>query len=119
MLRLREILERVAALRGRTLPWIRAPLPAASVSSLWLKLVSGAEWNVVRELVLGLEHDLLPRDGASFWDRVPGRTLVPFDEAARRALAEDRPAPGLRGALGELEESIVQLLAPRRGGARR
>jgi uncharacterized protein YbjT (DUF2867 family) len=113
VLRLREILEHVAALRGRALPWIRAPLPAPRVSSLWLKLVSGAEWNVVRELVLGLEHDLLPRDGASFWDRVPPRPLVPFDEAARRALADDRPGPGVRGALGELEESIVQWFGPR------
>ncbi len=114
VLRLREILERVAALRGRALPWVRAPLPAPGVSSLWLKLVSGAEWNVVRELVLGLEHDLLPRDGASFWDRVPRRALVPFDEAARRALADDRPAAGLRGAVGELEEALVQWFAPRR-----
>jgi uncharacterized protein YbjT (DUF2867 family) len=119
VLPIRELLERVAALRGRTLPWIRAPLPAPSVSSLWLKLVSGAEWNVVRELVLGLEHDLLPREGASFWDRVPPRALVPFDEAARRALADDRPGPGVRGALGELEESMVQWLAPRRGGGTR
>lgn len=114
VLPVRALLERVAALRGRTLPWIRAPLPAPSVSSLWLKLVSDAEWNVVRELVLGLEHDLLPRDGASFWDRVAPRALLPFDEAARRALADDRPAPGLRGALGELEESIVQWLGPRK-----
>jgi uncharacterized protein YbjT (DUF2867 family) len=114
VLALREILERVAALRGRRLPWIRAPLPAPGVSSLWLKLVSDAEWNVVRELVLGLGHDLLPREGASFWDRLPARELVPFDEAARRALGDDRQATGLRGALGELEEALVQWLAPRK-----
>lgn len=119
VLRIREILERVAALRGRRLPWIRAPLPAPNVSSLWLKLVSGAEWNVVRELVLGLEHDLLPREGASLWDRLPPRALLGFDEAARRALAEDRPGPGLRGALGELEEAIVQRLGPRPPGGPR
>ncbi len=114
VLPVRAILERVAALRGRALPWVRAPLPAPGVSSLWLKLVSDADWNVVRELVLGLEHDLLPRDGASFWDRVAPRALVTFDEAARRALAQDRAAPGLRGAIGELEEALVQRLAPRR-----
>jgi uncharacterized protein YbjT (DUF2867 family) len=114
VLAVRELLERVAALRGRRLPWIRAPLPAPSVSSLWLKLVSDAEWNVVRELVLGLEHDLLPRDGASFWDRLPPRALVPFDDAARRALGDDPQTSGLRGALGELEESLVQWLAPRK-----
>jgi uncharacterized protein YbjT (DUF2867 family) len=109
---IREILERVAALRGRALPWMRVPLPVPRVSTLWLKLVSSAEWKVVRELVLGLEHDLLPRDGASFWDRVAPRALVAFDEAARRALADERPAPGLRGAVRALEEALVQRLGP-------
>ena len=113
-LSVREILERVAALRGRTLPAIRAPLPAPRVSTLWLKLVSDADWRVVRELVLGLEHDLLPQAGAVFWDRIGHRALVPFDEAARRALAEDLPSPGLRGALHALGEQLVQAVGPKR-----
>jgi uncharacterized protein YbjT (DUF2867 family) len=121
VLSLREILERVAALRGRVLPSIRAPLPAPRISTLWLKLVSGADWTVVRELVQGLEHDLLPLAGSSYWERVAPRSLVPFDEAARRALAEERPVPGLRGALAALEEVLVQQVGarviPRRGRA--
>ncbi len=113
VLSVREILERVAALRGRTLPAVRAPLPAPRLSTLWLKLVSDADWRVVRELVQGLEHDLLPQEGRTFWDRIGHRRLVPFDEAARRALAADRPAPGLRGALHALEEGLVQAIGPR------
>jgi hypothetical protein len=109
-LSIREILTRVAALRGRTLPAVRAPLPAPRISTLWLKLVSDADWNVVRELVQGLEHDLLPQDGASFWETIGRRRLVPFDEAARRALREESPGTGLRAALSALEEGVVQLV---------
>jgi uncharacterized protein YbjT (DUF2867 family) len=109
-----EILQRVAALRGRTLPAVRAPLPAPRLSALWLRLVSDADWRVVRELVAGLEHDLLPQDGGAHWERIGRRRLVPFDEAARRALAADRPVPGLRGLLESLEEDLVQAMAPRR-----
>jgi uncharacterized protein YbjT (DUF2867 family) len=112
-LSVREILQRVAALRGRALPALRVPLPAPRVSALWLKLVSGADWKVVRELVQGLEHDLLPGARTSFWERVPPRALVPFDDAARRALAADPPPAGLRGALGALEEALVQAVGTR------
>jgi uncharacterized protein YbjT (DUF2867 family) len=113
VLSMREILTRVAALRGRSLPALRTPLPAPRVSALWLRLVSDADWKVVRELVQGLEHDLLPQDGGAFWERIGRRALVPFDEAARRALAEDRPTPGLRGALHALGEALVQTVGPR------
>jgi uncharacterized protein YbjT (DUF2867 family) len=109
-LSVREILVRVAALRGRALPAIRVPMPAPRVSALWLKLVSGADWKVVRELVQGLEHDLLPQDGGSFWETIGRRRLVPFDEAARRALREESPGTGLRAALSALEEGVVQLV---------
>ena len=109
---MREILERVAALRGRSLPAFRAPLPAPRVSTLWLKLVSGADWKVVRELVLGLEHDLLPQEGASFWPRIGNPPLISFDEAARRALAMERPASGVRGVAGAWAETLVQRVGP-------
>jgi uncharacterized protein YbjT (DUF2867 family) len=113
VLTVREILTRVAALRGRALPAVRAPFPAPRISTVWLKLVSDADWKVVRELVQGLEHDLLPEEGASFWDELGRRRLVPFDEAARRALAAERRAPGLRGAVGALGEAVVQAVGTR------
>jgi uncharacterized protein YbjT (DUF2867 family) len=109
----REILERVAALRGRALPAVRAPLPYPRISTLWLKLVSDAQWSVVRELVLGLAHDLLPADDR-YWTLAALPPRVPFDEAARRALAESPRRAGLRGALLSLEETLVDAVSPRR-----
>ncbi|BDG05326.1 NAD(P)H-binding protein [Anaeromyxobacter oryzae] len=112
VLAIREILEHVAALRGRALPAVRAPLPIPRVSTLWLKLVSDADWRVVRELVLGLSHDLLPRDGR-YWTIAGLPPPLGFDEAARRALAGDRRPGGLRGAVTAVEEAIVARYAPR------
>jgi uncharacterized protein YbjT (DUF2867 family) len=108
-----EILERVAALRGRSLVAIRAPLPAPRVSSLWLKFVSDADWNVVRELVEGLGSDLLPEDDR-YWALAGLPPRLGFDEAARRALAADPPPEGLRGTLLALEEALVDRFPLRR-----
>jgi hypothetical protein len=108
VLTVREILVRVAALSGRALPAVETPLPAPRLSTVFLKLVSDADWRVVRELAQGLEHDLLPADGPSFWERIGRRRLVPFDVAARRALAADRTAPGLGGALRAIGEVLVR-----------
>jgi uncharacterized protein YbjT (DUF2867 family) len=112
VLSVRQILERVAALRGRRLPALPVPLPTPRISSLWLKLVSGADYQVARQLVYGLAHDLLPRDDRAWaWLGLPPPTG--FDEAARRALAEDRPDPGLRGLIMEAEERLVARVGPR------
>jgi hypothetical protein len=116
VLSIREILERVAALRGRSLPALRAPLPYPRVSTLWLKLVSDAEWPVVRELVQGLSRDLLPRDDR-YWALAGLPPRLGFDEAARRALAGDTAPRGLRGGLLAIEESLVEVFGPRRRAA--
>ena len=114
-LTVREILERVAALRGRRIPSISFPLPAARVSSLWLRLVSDANFEVARELVLGLAHDLLPRDD-QYWALTGHGPLVPFDDAARRALEADAPRPGVRGFAMAIEEALVSRFSPRIAG---
>jgi hypothetical protein len=112
VLSMREILERVAALRGRRIPALRTPLPTPRLSTLWLKLVSDADIRVARELVLGLAHDLLPRDARWFaLTNHPPR--VPFDEAARAALEAERREPGLRGRVASLEEALVDRFGPR------
>jgi len=111
-LSVKEILQQVAALRGRRLPLVQTWLPAPRLSSLWLKLVSGGDFAVVRELVLGLTHDLLPRDDA-YWALAGCGPRLTFAEAARRALAADRPDPGWRGLVMEAEEALVDRLAPR------
>ncbi|HSD19770.1 MAG TPA: NAD(P)H-binding protein [Anaeromyxobacter sp.] len=114
VLSVREILERVAALRGRSLPAINAPLPHPRVSALWLKLVSDAPWQVVRELVQGLSHDLLPRDDR-YWALAGLPPRRRFEDAARDALAEDqgRRPKGVRGLVVSLEERLVDRLSPR------
>jgi uncharacterized protein YbjT (DUF2867 family) len=116
-LTIRQLLQRVAALRGRDLPALEAPLPPPRLSALWVRLVSDADGRVVRELVLGLEHDLLPV-GPPFWEAIGRRRLVSFETAARRALAADRPVPGLGGALRALGEELVAAVSPRRPAAR-
>jgi uncharacterized protein YbjT (DUF2867 family) len=86
----REILRRVARLRGRYIPMLRVPLLTPRLSALWLKLVTGADYRVARELVLGLADDLLPRD-ARYWRLTGHETLQSFEEAATIALdAEPR-----------------------------
>jgi uncharacterized protein YbjT (DUF2867 family) len=99
----REMLTRVARLRGRRVPMVRVPVLTPRLSALWLKLVTGADYAIARELVLGLAEDLLP-ESASYWDLVGRRPLVSFEDAAREALrTEGQPATGAR-----LEEGIVQ-----------
>lgn len=99
----REMLTRVARLRGRRVPMVRVPVLTPRLSALWLKLVTGADYAIARELVLGLAEDLLP-ESASYWDLIGHRPLVSFEDAAREALrTEGQPATGVR-----LEEGIVQ-----------
>jgi uncharacterized protein YbjT (DUF2867 family) len=108
-----QILERVAALRGRRVPSLKLPLPAPEVSSLWLRLVSDADFRIVRELVNGLAHDLLPRDDA-WWTLTRHGPRIPFADAARRALAADPLQPrSAKGRLLAAEEWLVDRLGPR------
>ncbi|HEY3352185.1 MAG TPA: NAD(P)H-binding protein [Polyangia bacterium] len=102
----RQILERIAALRGRRIWALEVPLLTPQLSALWLKLVTRADFTLARELVLGLREDLLPRDDR-FWSLIGRDRLVAFDEAARRALATE-PRP--RGTAG-WEERLVDLTA--------
>jgi hypothetical protein len=76
---------------------------------MWLRLVTRADYDVARELVLGLESDLLPRD-ERYWEMTHHPPRIPFDEAARRALAGEPPIPE-RG--WRLEEACVRWLGPR------
>jgi len=88
----KQILFRIARLRGMEPRAVGVPLLTPRLSSYWLKLVSGADFSVARELVEGLRSDLVaPDDG--LWARLTDHERVPFDEAARRALAADGERP--------------------------
>ena len=108
----REMLLRVAALRGRRVPGIRVPFLSVSLSSWWLKLVARTDFSLARELVLGFTADLLPRDGR-YWEEIDYRPRWTFEKAARQALAQEEADPTLRGVAARLAESMVQRVSPK------
>ena len=81
----REMIERIARLRGRWRPVVEVPVLTPRLSSYWLHLVTPVRAGVARPLIEGLRNPTVVRD-----DRI--RRLVPFepmpfDDAARAALA--------------------------------
>lgn len=83
-----QILERIAALRGRRFLALKVPFLTPQLSALWLRLITRTDFDLARELVLGLKEDLLPKDDR-FWHSIGHHSLVSFDDAARRALANE------------------------------
>lgn len=83
-----QILERIAALRGRRFLAVRVPLLTPRLSALWLRVVTSTDFDLARELVMGLQEDLLPKDDR-FWSLIGHSELISFDVAARRALAAE------------------------------
>jgi uncharacterized protein YbjT (DUF2867 family) len=106
-----EILERIAALRGLRTLMVHFPVLTPRLSSLWLKLVTSADYTVARELVEGLTQDLLPRD-ARYFALTHHPPRVPFDEAARRALAAEETHAARRHDFAAWEERWVARLGP-------
>ncbi len=83
-----EMLDRMAAVMGiRRRPRIPVPLITPWLSSLWIGLVTPVDAGVARPLVEGLAVPTVVTDpsGARLFDVEP----MGFDEALRRALAED------------------------------
>ena len=80
----REMIERIARIRGRRRLIVEVPLLSPRLSSYWLHLVTPVKAAVARPLVEGLRTPTVARE-----DRI--RSLVPlrltsFDDAARAAL---------------------------------
>jgi uncharacterized protein YbjT (DUF2867 family) len=86
-----EMLDRMAVALGRR-PRPKVPVPVLTpwLSSLWIGLVTPVDAGVARPLVEGLSTETVVTDpsGAALFDLAP----VGFDEALRRALAEDAGA---------------------------
>ena len=81
----KQMIERVARLRGRRPLILEVPILSPRLSSYWLHLVTPVHATVARPLVEGVRNPTIVRD-----DRI--RRLVPFhptpfDEAARAALS--------------------------------
>jgi uncharacterized protein YbjT (DUF2867 family) len=80
----REMIERIAALRGRRPLILEVPVLTPYLSSLWLELVTPVEAAVARPLVEGLRNPTIAREERI--RRLLPLDLTPFDEAAMRAL---------------------------------
>lgn len=80
----REMIERVAGLRGKRRVIVEVPVLTPFLSSLWLHLVTPVGASVARPLVEGLRNPTVAED-TRIRELVPF-ALTPFDEAARRAL---------------------------------
>jgi uncharacterized protein YbjT (DUF2867 family) len=82
----REMMERIAKLRGKQPFIFEVPLLTPYLSALWLHVITPVKAGIARPLIEGLRTETVARD-----DRI--RELVPieptsFDEAAREALVE-------------------------------
>lgn len=82
----REMIERIARLRGKRRLIVEVPVLTPFLSSLWLHLVTPVGASVARPLVEGLRNPTVAQD-ERIQELVPIR-LTPFDEAARDALRE-------------------------------
>ena len=81
----REMIERIARIRGRRRRIVEVPVLSPRLSSYWLHLVTPVRAGVARPLVEGLRNPTVARDDRI--RRMLPRALVSFDDAAREALA--------------------------------
>lgn len=86
----REILMRVAAHADIRPVMVRVPLLTPRLSSHWIRLVSRADFTVARQLVDGLQDDLLACEPT--WWQLTGDEPTPLDECIRRALRAEPPS---------------------------
>jgi uncharacterized protein YbjT (DUF2867 family) len=108
----REMIMSVGHLEGRAIPALRVPFLSPKLSAGWLKLISGADYGVARELVLGLKDDLLPRD-AHYWELTGHPPKQSFQAAAEDALRSERLPHGAGGWFAAHEEQLVRRLGRR------
>ena len=80
----REMMERIAALRGKRPFIFEVPVLTPYLSSLWLHVVTPVKAGVARPLIEGLRNETVVRD-TRISDLVPIE-LTPFDAAAKSAL---------------------------------
>jgi uncharacterized protein YbjT (DUF2867 family) len=81
----REMIERIAALRGKHPLLVEVPVLTPRLSSYWLHLVTPVKAGVARPLIEGLRNTTVAHDD-SIREIVPIE-LTPFDVAAREAVA--------------------------------
>jgi uncharacterized protein YbjT (DUF2867 family) len=80
----REMIERIARIRGKRPLIVEVPVLTPRLSSYWLHLVTPVQANVARPLIEGLRNATVANDERL--RRLVPRRLTRFDEAARAAL---------------------------------
>jgi uncharacterized protein YbjT (DUF2867 family) len=80
----REMMERIAALRGKRPFIVEVPVLTPYLSSLWLHVVTPVKAGVARPLIEGLRNETVAHDDR-IRELVPIE-LTPFDVAVREAL---------------------------------
>jgi len=90
VLRYVDMLQRVAALRGKRLPVVSVPLLTPRLSSAWLALVTDVDLRTARNLVDSLRNEVIVRD-RSIEQFVPEPPMG-YDDAVRCALGPAAPA---------------------------
>jgi len=82
----REMMERFAAIEGRSLLIIPVPVLTPKLSSYWIGFITPIKPSIAMPLIEGLANEVICRDNR-IRDLIPLR-LTPYDEAVRIALAE-------------------------------
>jgi uncharacterized protein YbjT (DUF2867 family) len=88
----REMIERIALIRGKRPLIVEVPILSPRLSSYWLHLVTPVQASVARPLIEGLRNATVA-DDESLRRLVP-RRLTSFDDAARDALARSNRSNG-------------------------
>ncbi len=96
----RQILEGVAAVRGMKPVMIPVPVLSPKLSSYWLQGVTRANFDIAKQLVEGLKHDLVCQD-EGFWKLVPDVERTPFTRAVELAFEAEEPPDKRRERLWE------------------
>ncbi len=82
------MIARTARAMGHAPLMIGVPLVSPHLSSYWIRAVTRADARVATELVEGLRSNIVAT-GPTIWERMPDYERTPFDEAVRRALADE------------------------------
>lgn len=107
----REILMRTASALGLRKPLVvRVPVLTPRLSSLWVRFVTRAQWQVAREIVVGLTTDLLARD-RRYWELAGNPPLTSFDDAVRGAIEDERSSEPPQGLWGGIERLMKRFRA--------
>lgn len=81
-----QMMQRLAHDYGRKIKMLRFGFFSAKLSTLWVRLVTGAPKNLVKPLILSLKHSMLPRDFC--FQNQMGQKPLGFLEAIKKAKKE-------------------------------